>query len=435
MGKAFRPVPALTGSSRLSTSQAKSYKAEHWLAKRLLHSIGQPPVRLVLWDGSVFAPQGTDAVARIIIRDRPAFYKLLVNPDFEFGEMYSSGRIDVDGDLAECLICIYRALRQAGHPGGLRHSLLKGFAKALSNDRKRARENIHHHYDIGNDFYRLWLDEQMVYTCAYFTAPHISLEQAQTAKLDYVCRKLRLEPGQRVAEAGCGWGALALHMARYYGVSVKAYNLSSEQIAFARQAARRERLDERVEFIQDDGRNIKGDFDVFVSVGMLEHIGGGGYAELGNVIDQVLREDGRGLIHSIGRDRPGPLNSWIQRRIFPGAYPPSISEMMALFEPNGFSVLDIENLRLHYAKTLEHWLQRYEANSRRVGELFDSTFVRLWRLYLAGSLAAFDSGSLQLFQVVFSRSGNNALPWTRDYLYRKPLLVQLPDQELSWSVR
>jgi cyclopropane-fatty-acyl-phospholipid synthase len=131
-----------------------------------------------------------------------------------------------------------------------------------------------------------------------------------------------------------------------------------------------------------------------------------------------LTADGRGLIHSIGRDRPGPMNAWIGRRIFPGAYPPSLSEMMSIFEPLGFSILDIENIRLHYAKTLEHWLARYEANFAHVEDMFDATFVRLWRLYLAGALAAFTSGEMQLFQVVFNRHGNNRIPWTRDYLYR-----------------
>ena len=406
----------------------KSNKADRWLLRRLMEFIGQPPLSVVLWDGSAVAPQGAVAIAKIIIHDRGALRRLVANPAFEFGEMYSSGRIDVDGDLADCLAVIYRALRAAGRSGDLRDLLLKGFAKHPHSDQAKARENIHHHYDIGNDFYRLWLDEQLVYTCAYFTAPDITLEQAQVAKMEYVCRKLQLTPGQRVVEAGCGWGALAFHMARHYGVTVKAYNLSSEQIAFARQRARREQLDERVEFVEDDGRNIEGEFDAFVSVGMLEHIGLDSYGALGDVIERVLSDDGRGLIHCIGRDNPGPLNSWIQRRIFPGAYPPSISEMMVLFEPKGFSVLDIENLRLHYARTLQHWLQRYEAHSAQVEALFDDTFVRLWRLYLAGSLAAFNSGTLQLFQVVFNRSGNNAIPWTRDYLYRQPLLDHFPGQ-------
>jgi len=257
----------------------------------------------------------------------------------------------------------------------------------------------------------------MVYTCAYFPDQAMELEQAQIAKLDHVCRKLQLRPGEHVVEAGCGWGSLALHMARRYGAKVKAYNISREQIAFARQRAGELGLDDQVEFIEDDYRNVRGHFDAFVSVGMLEHVGAGHYEELGGVIQRSLKDSGRGLIHSIGRDYPSAMNPWIERRIFPGACPPSLSQMMKIFEPCGFSVLDVENLRLHYAKTLEHWLQRYEASTERVEEMFDAAFVRTWRLYLAGSLAAFRSGDMQLFQVSFARSGYNQIPWTRQHHY------------------
>ncbi|WP_158675244.1 SAM-dependent methyltransferase [Thiohalobacter thiocyanaticus] len=206
-------------------------------------------------------------------------------------------------------------------------------------------------------------------------------------------------------------------MARHYGVSVKAYNISREQLAFARERAKVEGLDDRVEFIEDDYRAMSGEFDAFVSVGMLEHVGVDNYGALGETIDRVLAPHGRGLIHTIGRDAPGPMNEWIERRIFPGAYPPSLSEITEILEPAGLSVLDVENIRLHYARTLEHWWERYETNADKVRGMFDETFFRAWRLYLAGSIAAFTSGGLQLFQVVFNRHGSNDLPWTRDYLY------------------
>jgi cyclopropane-fatty-acyl-phospholipid synthase len=173
-----------------------------------------------------------------------------------------------------------------------------------------------------------------------------------------------------------------------------------------------------VEFIEDDYRNISGEFDAFVSVGMLEHVGVENFRELGTVIDRSLNNTGRGLIHSIGRDQPGLMNAWIEKRIFPGACPPSLSQMTDIFEPSRFSILDVENLRLHYARTLEHWLARYDAVADRVAEMFDHTFVRAWRLYLAGSIAAFAAGELQLYQVAFTRQGNNDIPWTRQHLYR-----------------
>jgi cyclopropane-fatty-acyl-phospholipid synthase len=352
----------------------------------------------------------------VVIRDRGALLKLIANPELGFGEMYAADRIEVQGNLADSLEAIYRALPRTDH-GQIAKKLLAPFNGSRRNTQTRARDNIHHHYDIGNDFYRLWLDRDMVYTCAYFPEPTMGLEEAQTAKLDYVCRKLRLAQGETVLETGCGWGALALHMAKRYGASVKAYNISSEQIAYARERALAQGLDGRVQFVEDDYRNVAGEFDVFVSVGMLEHVGIDQYQALGTVIGRSLKDAGRGLIHTIGRDRPSPMTPWIERNIFPGACPPSLSQMMQIFEPFGFSVLDVENLRLHYAKTLEHWLERYEANMERVAQMFDPAFVRAWRLYLAGSLAAFRSGDMQLFQVSFNRSGRNGIPWTRQYLY------------------
>jgi cyclopropane-fatty-acyl-phospholipid synthase len=336
---------------------------------------------------------------------------LVANPALQFGQMYSARRIDVDGDLAELLEVIYRALPR-GEYGG--RSPLRAFFDAQRNSPAQARRHIHHHYDFGNDFYRLWLDRRMVYTCAYFPTPDVALEDAQLAKMDRICRKLRLQAGEKVIEAGCGWGALALHMAQHYGVTVRAYNISAEQMAFARERARAEGLADRVEFIEDDYRNARGRFDAFVSVGMLEHLGTEHYRELGGVIDCLLTDEGRGLIHSIGRDYPRPLDAWTERHIFPAACPPSLSQMMNIFEPCGLSVLDVENLRLHYAKTLEHWLQRFEGATATVEEMFDASVVRTWRLYLAGSLAAFRSGNMQLFQVLFTRSRNNRIPWTRD---------------------
>jgi cyclopropane-fatty-acyl-phospholipid synthase len=395
---------------------SKVFSAEKLLLARMMESLGNPPLELVLWDGQEIASASEAPLARVLIRDRGALLKLIANPELGFGEMYTAGRIEVQGVLVDCLEAIYRALPRTDH-GQIGKKLLAPFNGTRRNTVPKARRNIRHHYDIGNDFYKLWLDRDMVYTCAYFSDRSMGLEEAQAAKLDYVCRKLRLAPGETVVETGCGWGALALHMAKHHGVTVKAFNISEQQIAYARERARAEGLDRRVEFIEDDYRNVVGEFDAFVSVGMLEHVGIDQYQALGAVIDRCLTGAGRGLIHTIGRDRPSPMTPWIERNIFPGACPPSLGQMMQIFEPFDFSVLDVENLRLHYAKTLEHWLERYEANIERVAKMFDPAFVRAWRLYLAGSLAAFRSGDMQLFQVSFNRSGQNRIPWTRQYLY------------------
>ena len=259
----------------------------------------------------------------------------------------------------------------------------------------------------------------MVYTCAYYATPEMGLDEAQTAKLDLVCRKLRLQPGERVVEAGSGWGALAMHMARHYGVTVRSFNLSREQVAHARGWARDESLDDRVEFVQDDYRNVSGRYDAFVSVGMLEHVGPEHYEALGDVIDRSLPPgSGRGLLHFIGRDRAAPLNPWIRKRVFPGAYPPTVSEVAeGILEPRDLSILDVENLRLHYERTCADWLARLEAAEEQVTRMTEPELFRTWRLYLAGSQAAFRTGWMQLFQIVFRRGGDNDLAWTRDTLY------------------
>jgi cyclopropane-fatty-acyl-phospholipid synthase len=220
-----------------------------------------------------------------------------------------------------------------------------------------------------------------------------------------------------VVEAGSGWGGFARHMAKYYGVRVTSYNISHQQIVHAREKAKAEGLNGKVEYIEDDYRLIAGKYDVFVSIGMLEHVGRDHYGELGDVIDRCLLPGGRGLIHSIGRNKAELMNAWIEKRIFPGAYPPTLREMMDIFEEHEFSVLDVENLRLHYARTLSLWLDRLNLHAEKIVKSYDMAFLRAWRLYLAGSIAGFATGTLQLFQVVFTRGTNNDIPWSRAHLY------------------
>jgi cyclopropane-fatty-acyl-phospholipid synthase len=406
-------APLAGRSSQPSPAAARLNILDRFLLGLLRRGLGEPALRVVLGDGEP-VPLSDDApVADLVIRDRRSLLAVLLDPDLRFGDEYAAGRVDIRGDLLGALLAVYDRWSHGAYTGRR-----DPMPRVRGNTTRRSREDIHHHYDIGNDFYRLWLDEEMVYTCAYFETPEADLEAAQRAKMEYVCRKLRLRPGERVLEAGCGWGALALYMAGRHGVSVRACNLSREQVRFARERARREGLDGRVEFVEADYRDMTGRFDAFVSVGMLEHVGRSHYPALAAVMDRCLGEGGRGLLHFIGRDRPGPLSAWIRRRIFPGAYPPTVSQVAReILEPGGFSLLDVENLRLHYARTLAHWRSRYESACETVSAMFDEAFTRTWRLYLAGSEAAFLSGWLQLFQVTFARSGHNGLPWTRSDLY------------------
>lgn len=390
---------------------------EKWLLRKLIKQIGDPPLRIVMWDGSELFRTAPNPQTGIIIRDRAALRRLLSKPSLNFCEQYCSGDVDVEGELLNFLETFHLCRPIATESGPLKLGFLERWNRRSGNTLNGSRENIHHHYDIGNDFYRLWLDEEMQYTCAYFPNPAMSLEAAQAAKVDHVCRKLQLKPDETVVEAGCGWGGTALHMAKHYGVKVKAFNISHEQVEFARDRARREGLDERVEFIEDDYRTISGQFDAFVSIGMLEHVGIDHYRDLGGVINRALKPNGRGLIHSIGQNQAEPLNPWIEKHIFPGAYPPTLREMLEVLEPWSFSVLDVENLRLHYARTIEDWLARFNHHKEEIEQMFDRQFVRAWRLYLASSIASFNTGALQLFQVLFSRPHNNDLPWSRAHMY------------------
>ncbi|GMR00495.1 MAG: cyclopropane-fatty-acyl-phospholipid synthase family protein [Zetaproteobacteria bacterium] len=389
---------------------------DRWALRRFLNTIGNPPVPFALWDGVDVYASDAEPVGRIVIHDRKSFINMQLNPNLGFGDGFSAGSIEVEGDFTACLEALLRAM-----PVGVDVSMLTKVMRLLpsmrANTLSRSRENIHRHYDIGNDFYRLWLDKELVYSCAYYTTDSDTLEAAQLKKMDHVCRKLRLKPGETVVEAGCGWGALARHMVRHYGVKVRAYNISHEQIKYAQERAIAEGLDDRVEYIEDDYRNITGEYDVFASVGLLEHVGRENYKTLGAVIDRSLKEGGRGLIHSVGRSKPLPIGEWIEKRIFPGSYVPSLCEMIDIFEPHDLSVLDVENLRLHYAKTLKEWLERFDDASDTVENMYDAPFVRAWRLYLGGCSAAFASGDLQLFQVLFNRERNNDTPWTRAHLY------------------
>lgn len=391
---------------------------EAWMLQSLLRTAGEPAIEIQLGNGARVSVPETTPIASMRIADRGTLLRILRNPQIGVGDAYSDGGLEIDGDLVEFMQEVYRAAARAGSHDSLAQRVSGWLPRHYRHSLTSSRDNAQHHYDLGNDFYSLWLGETMAYTCAYYPTVDATLDQAQTAKMDYVCRKLRLRGGDSVVEAGCGWGSLALYMASRYGTRVTAFNVSTEQLAFARERCKTLGLESRVDFIEDDYRNISGRYDVFVSVGMLEHVGPEHYAGLGRLALESLADDGRGLIHSIGRNQAEPTHPWIERRIFPGSYIPSLGEMMNIFEPWKLSVLDVENLRRHYALTLRDWLRRYEAAVDKVRAMFDERFVRMWRLYLSGAIAAFESGELQLFQVLFTKPQNNQVPLTRDYLYR-----------------
>ncbi len=414
-------VSQVTGLAQRPARSAKSSSSTRFERKvlaSLMRSFGNPAVRVRLWDGHDIAPDDKQAVVTVNVTSRPALYKLLLRQDVGFGDEYAAGRVGVDGNLLDFIMAVDQSRLDMARKGGVFNAIFKvANRRPQVNTMEGSKANIHHHYDIGNEFYKLWLDQEMQYTCAYFPDTAMTIEQAQQAKMHHVCRKLQLKPGDRVVEAGCGWGSLARHMAKHYGVKVRAYNISEEQVEFAREQAEQENLSDSVEYVLDDYRTIDGEYDAFVSVGMLEHVGTKNYRELGGVVNRCLTKSGRALIHTIGRNKPRLMNAWIEKRIFPGAYPPTLREMMDIVEPYNFSVLDVENLRLHYARTLEQWLERFDQAEKQIANMFDDAFVRAWRLYLTGSIAAFRTSSLQLFQMVFARGRDNTVPWSREHIY------------------
>ena len=407
--------PPNDGSS-VSPARNHSSRFDTWLLRRLYSSLGNPQIRITLGSSLQVSPQGASPIATFVIQDRRTLLQILLDPQLGFGDAYTAGRVSVDGNLVAALETVFRSMSAIESRSWYSRSVSPFLAFLQRNSLQGARKNIHRHYDLDAEFFRLWLDSQLVYSGAYFPSPSLALEEAQIAKMDYICRKLNLQPGERVVDIGCGWGALALHMAKHYGANVQAVSNSHEQILWARRRAAELRLTHQVEFIEDDYRNISAQCDALVSVGMLEHVGAGHYRDMGSVIHRVLDSAGRGLIQTIGRNQPGPFNLWTRKRVFPGTYAPTLRQTMDLFEPGDFSVVDVENLRPHYALTLEHWLERFEESSAKVSEMFGPDFVRRWRLYLAGSVAGFRSGSLQHFQILFARKACQRIPLTRAQL-------------------
>ena len=348
----------------------------------------------------------------------------LLDADRWLGEAYMDGGLIMEkGDIADFMILLMRNVRQGDYPALVRwlDALRRAaFRLRARNSRRRARRNVAHHYDLDGRLYELFLDADRQYSCAYFDAPDCDLEQAQLAKKRHLAAKLRIRPGQRILDIGCGWGGLALYLAQVYDdVRVVGITLSTEQLEHATRRAKRLGLDERVEFRLQDYRDISERFDRIVSVGMFEHVGVPHYPAFFNKVHELLTHDGIAVLHSINRaDGPGVTSRWIDRYIFPGGYIPALSEVMPVIERSGLIVSDVEILRLHYAETLKSWRERFMARSLRAAELYDDRFVRMWEFYLAASEAMFRSGLMNNFQIQMVKD-QAAVPLTRDYMFEE----------------
>jgi cyclopropane-fatty-acyl-phospholipid synthase len=288
------------------------------------------------------------------------------------------------------------------------------------NRQRQSRANVAHHYDIGNDLYRLFLDADMQYSCAYWPRPDMTLDEAQAAKKAHIAAKLALAPGQRILDIGCGWGGMAITLAKLEQVEVLGITLSTEQLELARQRAEESGVADRVRFELIDYRDLAtrepGSFDRIVSVGMFEHVGARNFDTFFRACANLMTADGVMLIHTIGRfGKPGATDAFTRKYIFPGGYIPALSETVAASEKSRLIVTDVETLRLHYALTLRQWYANTLAHEAQIVAMNGARFFRMWCFYLAGATAAFESGGMGNYQIQFAR-GRHALPLTRDYM-------------------
>ncbi len=362
---------------------------------------------------------GTGPPVRVALRDRRLERELVLDPELATGEAYMQGRLVIEeGTLFEFLALMMRNMARVPLPSWARGpTAARRLTRRLAqlNLRQQARRNVAHHYDIDPRIYDLFLDPDRQYSCAYFAGP-VGLEEAQLLKKRHIAAKLAVQPGQRVLDIGSGWGGLALYLAKVAGAEVTGITLSRQQLEVSRSRARAEGLGSALQFELRDYREASGSFDRIVSVGMFEHVGVAHYGQFFRVLSNLLADDGVALLHTIGRsDEPAPTNPFIARYIFPGGALPALSEIVPAIERCGLIVSDIEVLRLHYAKTLRAWRERFLARRVEAVAIAGEDFARMWEFYLAGCEGAFRYQNLVVFQIQLVKR-IDALPLTRDYM-------------------
>jgi len=393
------------------------------MLKRLFASIVKTGTLTLTMPGERTARIGTgQPELGIRFHDRHGPRELATNPELKLGELYMDGRITVvNGDIADLLDLLMHNLSLSPPRGVLwLTQAWRWITRPLAqrNYSGRARKNVAHHYDLSGRLYDVFLDRDRQYSCAYYSAPGETLEEAQIGKKRHIAAKLFLDrPDLSVLDIGSGWGGLALDLARDCGAKVLGVTLSEEQIALSRTRAQKAGLAERCRFELVDYRALNGTFDRIVSVGMFEHVGVPYYQAFFDKLRALLKDDGVALLHTIGRsDGAGVTNSWIAKYIFPGGYTPALSEVLPIIEQSGLIVTDIEVLRLHYAETLKEWRRRFKSQWNTVAELYDERFCRMWEFYLAGAEMGFRRDGLAVYQIQLTKR-METLPLTRDYMF------------------
>jgi len=381
--------------------------------RELVKNLFSDPFEVKFWDGDAQKYGEGEPKFRIIFNEPIPKADIISDPSMAFGEAYMHKRLEIEGSVRQALESMFN------NSGSFLKSdaRYKTVVKKVSNTLKTSRDNARFHYDIGNDFYKLWLDETMTYSCGYFKNPDDTLTQAQLNKVGHILKKLNLKRGQTLLDIGCGWGRLILTAAREYGVKAAGVTLSEEQFEAVKERIKSEHLEELVSVSLADYREVKDTlFDRVVSVGMLEHVGKDHLPEYFAKVKELLRPGGISLLHCITGNGKGGVNSWINAYIFPGGYIPGINELVSLVIDDGFQLIDIEELRRHYGRTLEHWARNFENALPEIQKTKDETFIRMWRLYLNSCAASFNTGNISIHQILFSKGINDEIPWTRAYM-------------------
>ena len=383
--------------------------------KTLFKNLLLDTFELKLWDGSSEIYGKGEVQFKIIFNEPIPKADIIKDPSLTFGEAYMTKKIDIEGSIQKVIESIYNNKESFLSNSDKYASLLK----MATNNIKNSKNNIEFHYNIGNDFYKLWLDDSMTYSCGYFKSKDDSLNQAQKNKVEHIIKKLNLKEGETLLDIGCGWGELIISAAKQYKVKAMGITLSAEQLTKVNERIKKEGLEGLVEVQLMDYRELKNrTFDKIVSVGMLEHVGQDHLSEYFSAVKNLLNDKGVSLLHCITSTEIGGNNTWINKYIFPGGYVPAVKELINCMSDENFNLIDAENLRLHYGRTLEHWSKNFENALPEIRKTKDETFIRMWRLYLNACAASFNSGNISIHQFLFNKGVNNDLPWTRDYMYK-----------------
>lgn len=389
---------------------------EKAIVNKLFNAVKVGGLRVVYWDGSEHEYGNGKLYFTMKINHPKAVRAMLGNLTLGFGESYMDGLIEIDGPLTN----VGRLVSEntAGFSGWMR---TRAGSPLHRNTKRTQKSFIQHHYDLGNDFYKLWLDESMTYSCAYFRKKSDTLELAQTQKVNHLLKKLQLLRGQTLLDIGSGWGTLLIAAAKKYGVTGLGVTLSKEQLTYSRQAAKQAGVDKQIRFELTNYQDLVArgkTFDRIISVGMFEHVGRGNHAEYYKALQHMLNDGGLSVLHTITSEVEKPNDPWIDKYIFPGGYIPSTREIVAALPDFDLRLIDLENLRLHYAMTLDEWQRRYHKHRPEITKKYGERFWRMWDLWLASSSSGFRYGNLNLCQFVISKGINNELPLTREFLYR-----------------